>query len=37
MSCGLSARELAGQVEETTGWVTKRLNQLRVEIERQSV
>jgi DNA-directed RNA polymerase specialized sigma24 family protein len=37
MSCGLSMLELAGQVGETTGWVTKRLKALRAELERLSV
>jgi hypothetical protein len=34
MSCGFSPREVAGQVGETTGWVGKRLRELRAELER---
>jgi hypothetical protein len=34
LSCGLSKRELAAQVGETTGWIGKRLSELRDELER---
>jgi hypothetical protein len=34
---GLSPLEVAGQVGETSGWVTKRLKELRRELERLSV
>jgi hypothetical protein len=34
MSSGCSIAEVADQVGETTGWVTRRLSRLRVEIER---
>jgi len=33
MSCGLSKREVAAQVGETSIWVGKRLRELRREIE----
>jgi hypothetical protein len=33
LRCGLSRPEVAGQVGETSGWVTKRLKELRVELE----
>jgi hypothetical protein len=36
MSSGASISEVVGQVGETTGWVTKRLRRLRIEIERQN-
>ena len=32
LTCGLSPREVADRVNETTGWVTKRLRALRKEI-----
>jgi hypothetical protein len=34
MSCGLSKREVAGQVGEKPGWVTKQLDELRAELDR---
>jgi hypothetical protein len=34
MSSGCSISEVAGHMGETTGWVTRRLSRLRVEIER---
>jgi hypothetical protein len=34
LTCGLSTLEVAGQVGEKTGWVTKRLKDLQREIER---
>jgi hypothetical protein len=34
LSCGLSKRKVAGQVGETTGWIGKRLSELRAELER---
>jgi hypothetical protein len=33
MSCGYSTSEVAGQVGETTGWVKKRVEALRLELE----
>jgi hypothetical protein len=36
MSCGYSTSEVAGQVGETTGWVKKRVEALRVELEQSA-
>jgi hypothetical protein len=36
LSCGLSKREVADQVGETTGWIGKRLSELRGELEQLS-
>jgi hypothetical protein len=35
LTCGLSTLEVAGQVGETTSWVRKRLEDLRMEIEQR--
>jgi hypothetical protein len=34
ISCGFSVVEVAAQVGETNGWVTRRLSELRAELER---
>jgi hypothetical protein len=37
MNCGVSKRELAARVGETGAWVTKQLEALADEIERQTL